>query len=97
MSFSNNKLKAYEKNLSIVCTELDDGAILLNLDTKYYFNLNETGLRIWQLIDECKTSIKIAEKLCNEYEVDKGKAIASVLGLIAELENNGLIKSDFHD
>ncbi|RJQ18904.1 MAG: PqqD family protein [Nitrospiraceae bacterium] len=83
----------YEKNPSVVCTGLDDGGILLDLDTKYYFVLNETGLRIWQLMDECRTSAQIVHNLVNEYEVDEGKASGSVQALMQELERNGLIKS----
>jgi hypothetical protein len=94
MSTINDHSITYRKNPSVVCTELDDGAVLLNLDTKYYYNLNETGLRIWQFIDEYRSSDEIAEKLSNEYEVDIEKARSSVLMLVKDLEKDGLIMSD---
>jgi hypothetical protein len=97
MSCSHDKLNHYGKSKSVVCTELDDGGILLNLDTKYYYTLNETGLRIWQLIDECKTPAKITNSLANEYEIDIESAESSVLGLMQELEKNGLIHSRVSD
>ncbi len=83
--------KLYQKNPSVVCTELDDGAILLNLDTKYYYNLNATGLRIWQIMDEFKNPMEIAKKLVNEYEIDAERATASVVRLVKELEKEELI------
>ena len=79
------------KNPSVLCTELDDGAILLDLDTKYYYTLNSTGLRIWQIIDELKDPLEIAQRLVAEYEVDKVKAIKSVVKVIEKLEQEKLI------
>jgi hypothetical protein len=89
-TFKNN-LKIYQKNPSVLCTELEDGAILLNLDTKYYYTLNSTGLRIWQIMDELKDPLEIAQKLAIDYEVDKEKVKASVVRLMGELQQEGLI------
>ncbi len=93
MSTINDHSITYRKNPSVVCTELDDGAVLLDLDTKYYYNLNETGLRIWQIMEESQDLTEIADKLSNEYEVDIEKAKSSVLKLVEDLENGGLIMS----
>jgi hypothetical protein len=86
-----NNLKFYQRNPSVSCTELEDGAVLLNLDTKYYYTLNSTGLRIWQIMDESKDPLEIAQKLAIEYEVDEEKAMESVVKLMEELEQEGLI------
>jgi hypothetical protein len=86
-----DKFKTYQKNPSVVCTELDDGAVLLNLDTKYYFSLNETGLRIWQIMDEMQSPLEIAKRLANEYEIDAEIAKANVVKLMGELEKEQLI------
>lgn len=86
-----NKSGTYLKNPSVVCTELDDGAVLLNLDTKYYYSLNETGLRIWQIMDEVQNPMEIAKRLANEYEIDIEGAKASVVRLVEELEKEHLI------
>jgi len=79
------------KNPSIVCTELGDSAILLDLDTKYYYSLNETGLRIWQLIDSGEGAAEMSEKLSTEFDVDRRRALASIERLLGELKKNGLI------
>ncbi len=82
---------SYHKNPSVVCAELEDSAILLDLDTKYYYNLNETGLRIWQLLDGARDAAEIAQELSNEFDVNVVKALASAERLIAELSNAGLV------
>jgi hypothetical protein len=85
------KIRIYQKNPSVLCTELDDGAILLNLDTKYYYTLNSTGLRIWQIMDDLKDPLEIAQKLAIEYEVEEERAMASVVKVIEKLEQEKLI------
>jgi Coenzyme PQQ synthesis protein D (PqqD) len=87
-------LKCYHKNLHIVTTELEDGAILLNLNTKYYYNLNETGLIIWQALDESGDPEAMATKLTDEYDVDREQASACLRDLLEELEKEGLIFED---
>lgn len=94
MSTINDHSITYRKNPSVACTELDDGAVLLDLDTKYYYNLNETGLRIWQMMEESQDLAEIAEKLSIEYEVEVEMAKASVARLMKGLEKDGLIMPD---
>lgn len=89
----NDQFKTYRKNPAVVCTELDEGAVLLNLDTKYYFNLNETGLRIWQIMDDSLNSMEMAERLAGEYDVDLERAKSSVVRLLGKLKKEELIIS----
>ncbi len=86
-----NKTKAYQKNPSVLCTELDEGAVLLDLDSKCYYSLNETGLRIWQMMDEVQNPLEMAKRLANGYEIDAERAMASVVRLVEELEKERLI------
>lgn len=88
---SMNKTKAYQKNPSVLCTELDEGAVLLDLDSKWYYSLNETGLRIWQIMDEVQDPLEIAKRLANIYEIDEERIEASVVRLVEELEKERLI------
>ncbi len=64
---------------------------MLNLDTKYYYNLNEIGFKIWQVIEECQSPSEIANRLASEYAIDAKRAEASVVRLIEELEKEQLI------
>ena len=89
-----NLLRSYHKNPHIVTTELEDGAILLNLNTKYYYNLNETGLSIWQALDESVDAETIATKLTDEYDIDREQASAYLGELLEDLEKEGLIIGD---
>ena len=86
-----DQLKSYCKNPHVVTTELEDGAILLNLNTKYYYNLNETGLGIWRALDETGNPDAILLKLIEEYDIDKKEASSCMNELLENLEKEGLI------
>ena len=85
----NRKIKAEQE---VIMTELDNDAVLLNLTTKMYYTLNETGLRIWQLAENDLTVEEISEKLQEEFDVTPEKAKESVLNLITELVSEKLVR-----
>jgi hypothetical protein len=70
----------------VVVTELDDKeAVLLHLGTKMYYTLNETGIRIWQLLSEGHSISEACETIHNDYEILPDAAQKSVLRLTQEL------------
>jgi hypothetical protein len=70
---------------------LSDGAVLLNLQTKRYFSLNETGTRIWELVRESAEEDTIVGTLLTEYEVDEPMVRAEVRRILDELIEAQLI------
>jgi hypothetical protein len=75
----------------VIVTELDGEAVLLNLDTKLYFSLNTTGVRIWKLLAEGLTLGDISERLFEEYDVTPEKAQQCVLELVGQLNDEKLV------
>jgi hypothetical protein len=39
------------RNPDVVATELEDGAVLLNLQSGFYYSLNSSGLEVWRLAE----------------------------------------------
>ncbi len=78
----------------VVVTELEEGreAVLLHLGTKAYFTLNETGLRIWELLSGDLTLDEVGKKLLEEFDVSPEKAQESVLSLISDLVREKLVE-----
>jgi hypothetical protein len=70
---------------------LSDGAVLLNLQTKRYFSLNETGTRIWELVQQTADEEMIVATLLREYEVDETMARTEVRRILDELIDAQLI------
>ena len=66
-----------EKSSSTVFTPLEDEtAVLLNLETRYYYNLNRTGAAIWQQIEKTPqtTLDDLVMAICQQFEVDEQTA-----------------------
>jgi hypothetical protein len=70
---------------------LADGAVLLNLQTKRYFSLNETGTRIWEMVQQTADEESIVETLLGEYDVEAPMARSEVRRILAELIDAQLI------
>jgi hypothetical protein len=70
---------------------LADGAVLLNLQTKRYFSLNETGTRIWEMVQQTSDEEAIVTTLLSEYDVEEPMARTEVRRILDELIDAQLI------
>lgn len=70
---------------------LSDGAVLLNLHSKRYFSLNETGTRVWGLLEQNAELDDIVRILTAEYDVPESDARSEVMALVSELLAEGLV------
>jgi hypothetical protein len=70
----------------VIHTKLANGeVVLLHLTAGQYFSLNETGSRIWQLLDGKTTLSQISQDLESRYEVSEEQALSTVMELAAQL------------
>ena len=77
-------------NPDVVYTRFDDtSAALLNLKTKRYYTLNETGARIWELLEERQDLTSILDVLRTEFEVDDARSC--VEGFLEDLRGEELV------
>ena len=77
----------------IVFTDFEGGeAILVDLNTTKYYELNETGALIWRGLENGKTIEDIVSEMQSVYEVSAEHALASVESLLNSLESNNLVK-----
>ncbi len=77
----------------VVYTSLDDSqAALLHLGTKRYYSLNETGMRIWGLLEEAAGTQDIAAALESEFDVGTEEASLCVAEFLEELSREGLVE-----
>ncbi len=71
---------------------LSDGAVVLDIQTKKYFSLNETGARVWALIREGRKVEDIVSTLLEEYDVTRETAEEAVTSLVDSLAGEKLIE-----
>ena len=86
--------QAVKPNPEVVCTDVGDKeAVLLHLDTKKYYSLNQTGLRIWQMLSKGQTPAEVIGQIEAEFDVTPEKARESVSDLLKELISEKLMQT----
>jgi len=75
-----------------VYAELDEGAVILNVDSGIYYGLDSVGSRIWSLVGGGTSAEAIVTQLESEYDVDRGRLQSDVADLLHALEAKGLVK-----
>ncbi|HEX6939115.1 MAG TPA: PqqD family protein [Longimicrobiales bacterium] len=75
----------------VLVAHLDGEAVLLHMETKRYYRLNETAQRIWQLLERGLERDAIVASLVAEFEVDAETAGAELDRLVQELRHHGLL------
>ena len=77
----------------VVFTDFEGGeGILVDLNSKQYYRLNETGALIWRGLEKGWTPTEIVSEIQNLYDVSNEHALTSVDKLLRTLESNRLIK-----
>lgn len=77
----------------IVFTDFEGGeAVLVDLNTTKYYQLNETGALIWRRLENGDTLEDIVSEMQSVYDVSSEHALASVEKLLLSLEANKLVK-----
>jgi len=87
--------KTIMPNPSVVFTDLEDGsAVLLDLDSKFYYSLNETGCLMWKVFEKNGSSDtgKLIEALMTEYNVEEAEAVGDVEEFLGSLAKEGLVQ-----
>ena len=76
----------------IVYTEFDGReAVLVDLNTKRYYTLNETAMLIWRGLEAGKTTAEIAREICDNYDVSEEHAATSIERLLTSLAAHRLL------
>jgi hypothetical protein len=76
----------------IVVRRVGDGGVLVDLRTNAIFELNDTGMRVWELIVEGLGLDAMAARLAEEFEVSAADGLTASRQLVDELRAEGLLR-----
>ena len=77
---------------NVICTIVeDDEAILLNLVTKHYYVLNETGTLIWECLEQRQPLTSIASTVAERYGISREQALQDVVEFLDMLTEEKLV------
>ena len=78
----------------VVFTDFDNGeAMIVDLQSKQYYRLNETAALIWRSLENGKGVDDIIAELQSRYEVSREHATSSVDALLSKLAARNLVRS----
>jgi Coenzyme PQQ synthesis protein D (PqqD) len=75
-----------------VSPDLSGDVVILHLKEGIYYELNETGARIWELIQQPCYLGTVLDTLLAEYEADAQQCEADLLALVEDMVARGLIE-----
>lgn len=79
----------------VVVTDFDGGeGILVDLNTKKYYQLNETAMIVWKGLEKGKTMREIATDITSSYEVALEKAQVSVERIVDNFQTYKLLTAE---
>ena len=79
---------------NVMMRELDGESVILNLDSGYYFGLDEVGTRMWALLRDSESIQAAYEALLADYEVEPDSLQRDLVELVSKLVDNGLMRVD---
>lgn len=76
----------------VVTTDFQGGeGILVDLNTKRYYQLNETAMLVWRGLEQGKSVNDIVADVTSNYEVEQQHAASSVQRVIENFQNYKLV------
>lgn len=76
---------------NVLIQELENEAVLLNLNEEHYYGLDDVGLRFWQLLAEHENSDDVIKQMLSEFDAPKDTLHKDLGKFIIELEKVGLL------
>jgi hypothetical protein len=85
----------YQVNVPKVTSEIIDGeAIMINLESGNYYNLNPTGTDIWDGVEKGLTLSEIITRLARRYDGELPTMENSAARLVEQLKEEDLIREE---
>ncbi|MCB0131444.1 MAG: PqqD family protein [Caldilineaceae bacterium] len=75
----------------VLFREMEDEAVILNLETEAYFGLDEIGTHMWGVLAASPTLDDAFALLLETYDVDAATLRADLDAFVTELVNAGLV------
>jgi hypothetical protein len=77
----------------VVWKIIDEKAILLNLESGAYFEVNPVGLKIWQELDGQTSLGKVARSISEAFRVEEKRAAQDLGEFIGELKQRKMVET----
>jgi hypothetical protein len=73
-------------------TDVNSEAVILHLNSGFYFGLNQTGARVWELLQEPRKVGEIRDRLVETLDVDSERCGEELLQFLEQLRAERLVE-----
>ena len=80
------------RNASVVGADAMDEAILIDIDSGYFFQLNKSAARIWKLVEEPRSFAELCAAIQAGFKAAPEGFRAEVAEFIADMRDRGLLR-----
>lgn len=87
-----NDTTMLRRKAAVVGADVADDAILLDIDSGYFFQLNRTGAKIWAFFKEPQTLGALTDHMAASYKVDAETCRSDVTEFVADLIDRGVLE-----
>lgn len=86
-----NEMTKLKRKPGLMTASMNGSAVMMDIETGKYYNLGETGGRIWELLDPPATVTELCDQLTQEYDVSREVCMKDLQGFLQSLMDRGLI------
>lgn len=86
------KLPMYMAKATVAASELNGGAVLLDLEQSRYFGLNPVGELIWRELASPRNLNELCDAVCSAFDVSRDVCEKDVARLLTDLHDRDLIE-----
>jgi len=76
----------FKRSPEVVAATIGDKSFLLHVEEWVYLELNESGSRIWELLDDGNTIDHVVEDLVRDFDLDPAVGVSDTTEFLATLE-----------
>lgn len=77
---------------SVVAADAMDEAILIDIDSGYFFQLNKSAAHIWGLVEQPRSFVDLCGALRQAFKTAPDSFRTDVAEFVAEMKDRGLLK-----
>lgn len=85
-------MTTFRKKRGLLVEKLGSDTVLFDPDTNLPYTLNPVASFIYNMMDGKSNSVEIAQRVCEEYDVEFDRALDDLLLLFQDLAQKGIIE-----
>lgn len=80
-----------KRKSGLMTADMNGDAVMMDISTGKYYNLGQTGGRIWELLEQPKRVDRLIQALTEEYDVTYERCREDILPFLQQLVDRGLL------